>query len=617
MRLLSVEHYSLDLPPRGAYSGEHEVASACLPVDCCFRCRDDRLCCRGGVGRRQRSVVDGTLRTSWDGIKVGKGQMLTVNEGGKVGDEIHYPVYYPEYPPIVPFDSFVGPIGGYHPIIIGGLASLRLEKGGMLFMNGGAVNAVPVLAGGTVVFRDADAAMAMKGKGTFGIGTSVSPYLRSELRGKAEILLPTDAALTVTSGNIMLTALDNYSGGITLSGGCLDTHKLAMDNDVFVYRNSAFISGNDFTGKLVLGEAAGPLFACLDKKSRVTLHQDAVLNNGSVDGVLSGDYGVSITGLVWINSKNKYLGVTQVESTGTLSLAGSVAGEIAVAGTLQTPHSFTPAKGQVLCMQGGLPDTSKLYLKKGTALVVQNNSAVSGNMTIKDGVLAVEDGSSLNVSGTLKQDKPTQLILHGDWQEGQTYVLFSADKIKVGRRVSLNAFFGVPSGATISTTGDTILLTLHSADMLVQDEVAYNAICGRREMSLLSLEETYETVNAPAPATLPAPALAAEAAARPLGDALVMADWGIVDANRTFTGTLQSRRDGGVMLAEGQGMAWASAVGGVSRHGSDNGHNGADVNMSGAAYELTDKWSVNAAYHVEAAECATQHSFNVGAGRKF
>lgn len=36
-----------------------------------------------------------------------------------------------------------------------------------------------------------------------------------------------------------------------------------------------------------------------------------------------------------------------------------------------------------------------------------------------------------------------------------------------------------------------------------------------------------------------------------------------------------------------------------------------------AAYELTDKWSVNAAYRMEAAERATRHTLNIGAGRTF
>lgn len=78
------------------------------------------------------------------------------------------------------------------------------------------------------------------------------------------------------------------------------------------------------------------------------------------------------------------------------------------------------------------------------------------------------------------------------------------------------------------------------------------------------------------------PALERARALRPVGDALVQADWAAVDALRSFTGSI---RDHGAatVTEDGQGAVWASALVRESRRGSSAGHAGAVSTLSGGA----------------------------------
>ena len=231
----------------------------------------------------------------------------------------------------------------------------------------------------------------------------------------------------------------------------------------------------------------------------------------------------------------------------------------------------------------------------GGTLSLQKGGTLNGSLTLGGGELVYYGGNSpLTVTGTLTLSKATTLTMTGDLVKGKTYTLFKCNDIVKPTAFDPAAFFANPDVVVNVTSTDITATyngeTVHSStpSSLVREP--------EPEETEEAVGEDLPTRNALMATTAPAgtPSMSdgeltkveapvMETLAAGVADALVQADWGIVNAQRAFTGTLNGRHQSLRALGTGRTAVWADAIGSHTRQSSAHGHAGADNTLYGAA----------------------------------
>ncbi|MBR3904058.1 MAG: hypothetical protein IKJ29_10425, partial [Akkermansia sp.] len=228
----------------------------------------------------------------------------------------------------------------------------------------------------------------------------------------------------------------------------------------------------------------------------------------------------------------------------------------------------------------GVVSAKNMVLDGGTISMTSDKALP----TIKvGGSLTLKSNSCINVSGCeLESGKVYNLITFKSI--GDAYRTWSAND--TAESVDLYNLLGMDaSTCTLTLNVKKKNITLCIEDMDAWNSWLYEAddeellAAAESEACALS-EEGEEEVEAPSASTaLVNPALPDYSG---VADALVQANWGLVESSRAFVNTI-ANRSMAVQLGSGERAVWASAIAGSSRRSSSGTHGGADTNITGGA----------------------------------
>ena len=432
------------------------------------------------------------------------------------------------------------------------------------------------------------------------------------------------------------------SGSITLKEGTLNLNGKDISSKGVTVTGAAALTSNGGTVKaLTLATAGGAdgrngelLYAEELKLTGNLKTAGLTLTKGNITGgsitatgastVQQGYIGTGITGTtltktgdkrVELGGRNKFTGGVTVqqgalalleksgmEANITVNGGASLFTAITVNGdiTLQKDAIMRLRPGSTYKLQHNLIFSGgsfhgDLSTDAGGTLSLQKGGTLNGSLTLGGGELVYYGGNSpLTVTGTLTLSKATTLTMTGDLVKGKTYTLFKCNDIVKPTAFDPAAFFANPDVVVNVTSTDITATyngeTVHSSapSSLVREP--------EPEETEEAVGEDLPTRNALMATTAPAgtPSMSdgeltkveapvMETLAAGVADALVQADWGIVNAQRAFTGTLNGRHQSLRALGTGRTAVWADAIGSHTRQSSAHGHAGSDNTLYGAA----------------------------------
>ena len=406
-------------------------------------------------------------------------------------------------------------------------------------------------------------------------------------------------------------------GDVYLKGGTLNLGAKAIANDIVQSANAVIKSGKKFTGSYTLEKGE------LQKGSTLNIAKTATLEGGTVNGTLSGNGTVTVTGEVKLGDKGKIKtsaltledgaelstsvkGLNSkstslcIEEDASLVLSGKLtAASLEVdGGTLKTyaskPVAISVQKDitltdAVLATNGKVAankltlNASSMSIKgaKAQSLTVKqsltigsgsnlslNGKLSAGSLTLKSGATLTMSGSkpvTLKVKGALTLNSGSSIILDYDFVQGKTYKILTFGSLSgVSGVKGLHDVFGVDNeNCVFENTGKAITLTVTGK---------WNPQTQQKAVSAATSEGVVFTS-------------ASKSAGNPVADALVQSNWGQLEASRAFVNAM-ANRSMAVQLGNGERAVWASAIGASSRHSSAGDHAGADTNVSGGAFGL-------------------------------
>ncbi|MBR5879921.1 MAG: autotransporter domain-containing protein, partial [Akkermansia sp.] len=283
------------------------------------------------------------------------------------------------------------------------------------------------------------------------------------------------SSVVATSGTTMLSGENSYSGGTEVNGG-----ELAVGSDKALG-----------TGKVSLKDGA------------LNLGSQAVANDiEAAGGVLRG--ADQYLGDLVVSEDLTIEGSATAKSITMLNKAGIV---------LQSAATYsrrsTPADAQV--------STDAMYVR------TEGDGSFTGSLTLNEGgLIELNNGNSLVVTGTLTLGNGTKLVLNGDYAAGDTLV----------------------SATESLTLGDVTL---------VYDN---NAVVMEQQGNSLVLVGNFKQEEA---------------------TASTLSNWGIATASRAVVNAVRGQRSNTGCIANGKGTAWVASL--ASKHDI----NGSDIDISGAA----------------------------------
>ena len=275
----------------------------------------------------------------------------------------------------------------------------------------------------------------------------------AELKGGTVQNVLTGAGGVTVSGDVTLSGANTYSGGttvqsgtltvggsgqlgsgvVTLSGGSLDMGSNALTNEVVVSKDATVNNAGSFAGKLTVEDGTLSGDAINLAKGKL-----AELKGGTVQNVLTGAGGVTVSGNVTLSGANTYTGTTTVEK-GTLTVNGSIAGE-----EIDVKEGATykgAMSGKTLTLEGTVVGD----VDGGSATVT---GTLNGNFT--DGTLTLNGGK---VQGSVTLGTSGQMTVNGaNSTVGGTITLNS------GGELTLEAGSGLTAGA-LTLSGGTLDLS--------------------------------------------------------------------------------------------------------------------------------------------------------------
>jgi hypothetical protein len=234
---------------------------------------------------------------------------------------------------------------------------------------------------------------------------------------------------------------------------------------------------------------------------------------------------------------------------------------------------------------------------------------VNGNLTLGRGCSITLSGAkpqTLTVKGALTLESGSHIIMDQNFVTGKTYKLITFGSCNVDNIQDFYFIFGV-DGSICDFTIQAKALTMKLTGTWEQTWTASEPVA-----TSLASEETEEgteedqeegdeagdeenTPRAVARITEMVTVQAADASLPDysgVADALVQANWGLVETSRAFVNTI-ANRSMAVQLGSGERAVWASAIGGSSRRSSAGGHAGADTSITGGALGMETQLGEN------------------------
>ena len=324
----------------------------------------------------------------------------------------------------------------------------------------------------------------------------------------------TGGTLSLTFGNVSGTVSDT---AITAGGGVI-SGDIAGTSSLEVAGEVSLGGENTFSGDTVIkGEDAKLLLAAGSSlgTGKVLLDEHATLDLGG-------------------NAISNYINVTGC----TLKGAGSFTGQMDVSGNLELVDATSASK---VVMQGNGSIKGAPLTTTELSVETNGNATIDGNLTINNnGTITLNNGNTLKVTGSLTLGNGTSLVLNGDYAAG--------DKL-------------LTSESGVLTLGD---VTLVYGDSAVELEV--------QDGSLVLVSNITEPE--PEPETPSEPTIVFD---QQLADSLVLNNWGMLTASRSFVNAVRGQRTNTGCIANGRGTAWVAVL------GASNELDGGDIDLQGAA----------------------------------
>ena len=240
---------------------------------------------------------------------------------------------------------------------------------------------------------------------------------------------------------------------------------------------------------------------------------------------------------------------------------------------------------------------------KPMALTVKGNLYLGGNsMLTLSGALSAKnlylDGGTINLTGsklqTIKVSNALTINTNYVTDINYNFTVTQADVAK-GKAFKIITFksandalyeydyyYGLESLFGLEDAGCTLYFDKKGTSIML---TVYDLYSWRRAM--LSDEEL-----AAEPTAVTAPVHPVLPDYSGVADALVQADWGLVESSRAFVNTI-ANRSMAVQLGSGERAVWASAIAGSSRRSSSGTHGGADTNITGGAIGMETQLGEN------------------------
>ena len=409
-------------------------------------------------------------------------------------------------------------------------------------------------------------------------------------------------SITLKKGTLNLNGKDISSKGVnvtgaaalTANGGSVKELTLATaggadgKNGELLYAEELTLTGNLKTAGLTLtrGNITG---------GSITASGASTVQHGYIGSGITGTT-LTKTGAkrVELGGKNKFTGGVTVQQ-GALALLekSSMEANITVNNGASLFTAITVA-GNISLENGAImrlrPDAT--YTLSGRTMNASAGADFYGDLKTARGStltmgLATNAGDAFQVHGDLTITGGS-LGYTGSISQGTLYTIVTATgSITNSSGKSLNTLFNLATGAyDIQNTGTAITLKQTGAKSVALKRMAAQA--GGPAM----LGGEFE-----APVT--------ETLAAGVADTLVQADWGIMNAQHAFMGTLNGRHQSLRAIGTGRTAVWANAIGSHTRQSSAHGHAGADNTLYGAALGV----EFNAGEH-GAAGVAIGHTWN-------
>ena len=507
-------------------------------------------------------------------------------------------------------------------------ATLTVGSKGMKM---GKESAVTLMAASSLLLEGKFAAYSLYSQAA---AIRTSDYKSTPLTFKGNIILAAGSTMSV-NGNLK-------AGGLSLSEGSAVTlqyvspRSVKLEGDLSITDSGMTLYGKLQAANLIMyANDAAPQNTVLSlmgpRPQSITLKEDAKLTGATLNlsGKLSAvDLSMSESELVMSMTKMQSVtlkGTAELDHS-NMEVFGKMKAEnlhladstLTVTGT--TSQSLTVKETASLTSSGeitrvdlmGKFSASNLLLNPGTHLNVYGPKAQSVKISES---LSVGSGASLTLNGKLQagdmiMKTGARLVLNGkklqtitvkgnlilesgsiidlgayDFSEGKMYKLITFNSYSGVDAQELASVFGVTegSGCILSMTDNAITLTLAKGaswapefDDEVDDGTAAQTDVGVPVAPAI----TTSLVN---------PALPDYSG---VADALVQADWGLVESSRAFVNTI-ANRSMAVQLGSGERSVWASAIAGSSRRSSSGTHGGADTNITGGAIGMETQLGEN------------------------
>ncbi|MBR3902818.1 MAG: hypothetical protein IKJ29_04075, partial [Akkermansia sp.] len=226
------------------------------------------------------------------------------------------------------------------------------------------------------------------------------------------------------------------------------------------------------------------------------------------------------------------------------------------------------------------------------ASLTLNGKLQAGDMLMRENASLILNGTkfkTITIRGNLTIEGDCKIDLSAfDFAENKSYKLLTFDSCSGVDADDLNALFGVTEGSGCMLTMSANAITLKLAAGANWNPYFETDNEGSEETP----GETVEggVIETPAAvAALVNPVLPDYSG---VADALVQANWGLVESSRAFVNTI-ANRSMAVQLGSGERAVWASAIAGTSRRSSSGTHGGADTNITGGAIGMETQLGEN------------------------
>ncbi len=456
-------------------------------------------------------------------------------------------------------------------IVLDGAAVI---KGGAKYTGDFSMGGDAELLKGSVVNIAADKMVTLAG------GT-----VNGTLSGKGSILVTGDVTLGDT-GKLTVDMLG--VGGGVLNVGAKGLALNAKSSNLYIGNEGELVTKGKLSG-LDLGMHQGTLTVEADKPVQVSFKGGIIMEEQSemwLNGKLSaGSLSMMDSSITLENEKPQSIALTQAKTAAGEAVENAlVNSHISANGSMSVAGDMYLLSGSTIHLKDANREKPKalgLTVKGGLYFDQTSTLTLSGALSVKDMLLY---GGTINMTST----KPQTIKVSNNLVFGQLADFnfnFDVSAKDVGKKSFKIITFKNAQASNnlkydsleellgLEDAGCTLTIDAKSISLVVYDLDAWNA-------AKVSDEDVEFTQESPAAVTaLVNPALPDYSG---VANALVQANWGLVESSRAFVNTI-ANRSMAVQLGSGERAVWASAIAGSSRRSSSGTHGGADTNITGGA----------------------------------